>query len=97
VGYVEVEQFSLAGGVEPTDFAGRDAGLQAWSYVHRPGIVRRTTAIGEHGEVLVVTLFSGATPPEPVAAGDDDDSPPSVFTASIDGSTYRRSVYRDLD
>ncbi len=97
MGYVEVEQFVLAEGIGATAFAGRDAALQAWSYVHRAGIVRRTTALGEQGEVLVVTLFSGGAAPEPEVPDGDDASPLSVFTAAIDPSTYRRSVYRDLD
>lgn len=96
MGYVEVEQFSLAAGVGATAFAGLDAALQSWSYVHRAGLVRRTTALGDQGEVLVVTLFSGGTAPEPAttAAG---SGPLASFTAAIDASTYRRAVYRDLD
>jgi hypothetical protein len=96
VGYVEVEQFALVAGVESEEFSGRDAALQAWSYVHRPGMVRRTTALDDGGEVLVLTLFAGPSAPEPVVPGPPDE-PLAVFTAAIDASTYRRSVYRDLD
>jgi hypothetical protein len=95
VGYVEVEQFALAAGVGAEEFVGRDAAMQAWSYVHRPGLLRRTTARGDGGEVLVLTLHSGAGAPEPLASRSPDD-PLAAFTAAIDASTYRRSVYRDL-
>lgn len=96
MGYVEVEQFALVVGVAAEEFAVRDAALQSWSYLHRPGLLRRTTALGEHGEVLVVTLFAGASAPEPVAP-DEGAGPIASFTDAIDASTYRRSVYRDLD
>ncbi len=96
MGYVEVEQFALARGVGAEEFAGRDAALQAWSYLHRPGLLRRTTALGERGEVLVVTLFTGGSAPRPVVPR-EGAGPLTSFTEAIDASTYRRSVYRDLD
>lgn len=96
MGYVEVEQFELARGLGLEEFAGRDAALQAWSYLHRPGLLRRTTALGERGEVLVVTLFAGGSAPGP-AHPREDGGPLASFIDAIDASTYRRSVYRDLD
>jgi hypothetical protein len=96
VGYVEVEQFTLAQGVGAEEFAGRDAALQAWSYLHRPGLLRRTTALGEQGEVLVVTLFTGGSAPAP-AGPREGAGPLASFAEAIDAPTYRRSVYRDLD
>jgi hypothetical protein len=95
VGYVEVEQFALAPGVAAEEFASRDAALQAWSYVHRPGVIRRTMARADHGEVLVLTLFAAGSAPEPTAPGAADE-PLALFTAAIDAATYRRSVYRDF-
>jgi hypothetical protein len=96
VGYVEVEQFELAKDVEDDEFARRDAALQSWSYVHRPGLVRRTTARGEGRAVLVVTLFGGGEPPRPLEAG-PGDGPLAAFHAVVATSTYWRAVYRDLD
>jgi hypothetical protein len=93
MGYVEVEQFALASGVDAEEFARRDAALQAWSYVHRPGLVRRTTALGEDGEVLVLTVFHGSAAPMPASS---DADPLASFTEAIDASSYRRAVYRDL-
>ena len=92
MGYVEVEQFKMAGGVDAEEFVRRDAALQAWSYVHRPGLVRRTTALGADGEVLVLSVFHGA---EPTPASPDAVVLAS-FTEAIDASSYRRAVYRDL-
>ena len=72
MGYVVVEQFSLKPGIGEEDFAARDEALQAWSYTHRTGLVRRTTARDDDGGVLVLTLVGGAE--APAAPG----SPPPV-------------------
>ncbi len=89
MGTIELEQFSLREGVDRDQFLRLDEAAQAWAYRHRRGLVRRTTAMDGHGEVLVVTLFSGATEPpgEPIPA----------LEAAIDTATYRRSRYVDLD
>lgn len=93
MGWVEIEEFSLITGVDDAAFADRDAALQAWSYVHRPKLVRRTTAVAEGGKALVVTLFSGDTPPAPAPL---DDAPVAAFTQLVDAASYRRACYRDL-
>jgi len=97
MGYVEVEQFSLADGVTTEEFRRCDAELQAWSYVHRAGLVRRTTARDGDGGVLVVTLFSGSAEPLAVAGDALRAAPVATFGSSIDPGTYRRAVFRDLD
>jgi hypothetical protein len=95
VGYVVVEQFSLKEGIAAAEFATRDEALQAWSYVHCPGLARRTTARGDDGEVLVLTLLQGHD--APIAPGSPQDGAPAAFAEAIEPGTYRRSVYRDLD
>ena len=97
MGYIELEEFSLAEGVGTEEFAARDADLQAWSYLHRTGLVRRTTAIGDGGAVLVVTLFSGTEPPAASASVQGAPGPQGSFAAAVDHASYRRAVYRDLD
>jgi hypothetical protein len=97
VGYVEVEQFTLADGIDAHEFARLDTALQRWSYVHRPGLVRRTTALGEDRGVLVLTMFGGASVPTPTAGESAGEEPLASFTAAIDPVSYRRAVYRDLD
>ena len=96
MGYVEIEQFSLAEGVTAEEFRQRDADLQVWSYVHRDGLVRRTTAIDGDGGVLVVTLFSSTSEPLAVAGDAPNAAPVASFGASIDPATYRRAVFGDL-
>ncbi len=95
MGYVVVEQFSVKAGIAESDFAARDEALQAWSYVHCPGLVRRTTARDDAGGVLVLTLLSGADAPVP--PGSPQQGAPAAFAEAIEAGSYRRSVYRDLD
>jgi hypothetical protein len=97
MGYVEIEQFALVEGVRDEEFAGRDAAQQVWCYLHRTGLLRRTTARSEAGEVLVMTQFGGDAAPVPAVPERDGDGPLESFTAAIDPSTYRRAVYRSLD
>jgi hypothetical protein len=100
VAHIEIEQFALAPGVTRDSFSVLDDRLQAWSYVHRAGLRRRTTAFGDDGTVLVVTIFSGATSPPPLvldtAAGvtRDDDAVDGLRGAIKPGS-YRRNVFED--
>ncbi len=100
MGFIELEQFALAPGVTRDDFVVLDDRLQAWSYVHRDGLRRRTTAFGGDGTVLIVSLFSGATAPPPlvldaVAGVTRDDDPVDGLRGAIQPESYRRSVYED--
>jgi len=92
VGYVEIEEFSLQPVVSDEAFARLDDDLQVWSYRHREGLRRRTTARGAGREVLVVTLFGGDEPPSPAPP---DAAPVAAFIAAADPATYRRATYRD--
>lgn len=97
MGYVEVEAFELAPGIDEREFARRDAELQTWSYLHRQGLLRRTTARNQDGGVLVLCIFGGATAPRPAPTDAPLAEPLASFTEAIDPGTYRRAVYRDLD
>jgi len=92
VGRIELEQFSLAEGVTAEGFRALDEAAQAWCYVHREGLVRRTTALGQDGGVLVVTILSGSAPvPDAAPTGPIDLLAPAVAPA-----TYRWASFVDL-
>ena len=93
MGYIEIEAFSLDGAVSRAQFTALDEAVQAWCYGNRPGLARRSTAIDEGEGVLVVSVFGGATAPEPVVSLDDEVA---AFVAAIDPSTYRRRVFQNL-
>jgi hypothetical protein len=100
MGYIELEQFTLDQGVTADAFGVLDDDAQAWSHAHRAELRRRTTAFGEAGTVLVLTLFGGATPPAPLGFEASADAVPladaldALRRAMVPGS-YRRSVYED--
>ena len=92
--YVEVEQFSLREGASREAFLEADAAVQVWSYLSRPGLARRTTAVAPDGEILVTTVLFGTSPPPPAP-------PPSsageALADLIDAASYRCAVYDLLD
>jgi hypothetical protein len=100
MGYVELEQFTLAPDVTRDSFNALDDALQAWSYVHRARLLRRTTAFGDDGSVLVVTVFaSGAVPValelDAAARVEFVDEPVVGLRGAIAPGSYRRSVFED--
>lgn len=100
MGYLELEQFDLAPGVTQDAFSVLDDGMQAWSYVHREGLRRRTTAYGGDRGVLVVSVFGGSTPPvalelDAAAGGARGDDPLDALRGAIEPGSYRRSVFED--
>jgi hypothetical protein len=98
--YIELEQFRLAPGVMPAAFRELDDRLQAWSYLHRDGLQRRTTAFGDDRSVLVVTLFASGAAPRALELDaeehpDRDDGPVGALRGAIHPGSYRRAVFVD--
>ena len=58
---IEVESFTLAGGVSVEKFHSLDEQMQEWCYLNRPGIARRTVGVDANGKFIVVTLFGEAS------------------------------------
>ena len=54
---IEVETFSLVGGVPVEKFHSLDEQMQEWCYLNRPGLARRTVAVDANSKFIVVTLF----------------------------------------
>jgi len=54
---IEVETFTLVGGVSVEKFHSLDEQMQEWCYLNRPGLARRTVAVDANGKFIVVTLF----------------------------------------
>ena len=55
---IEVETFTLVGGVSVEKFHALDEAMQEWCYLNRPGLARRTVAVDADGKFIVVTLFA---------------------------------------
>ena len=58
---IEIETFTLVGGVSKEDFHSIDEQVQEWCYLNRPGLARRTVAVDANGKFIVVTLFGEAS------------------------------------
>ena len=58
---IEVETFTLVGGVSVETFHSLDEQMQEWCYINRPGLARRTVAVDANGKFIVVTLFGEAS------------------------------------
>ena len=54
---IEVETFTLVGGVSVEKFHSIDEQMQEWCYLNRSGLARRTVAVDTNGKFIVVTLF----------------------------------------
>lgn len=99
MGYIELEQFVLGAGLTRDEFCALDDAMQAWSYTHRAGLARRTTAFGEDNSVLVVTLHHA--PPSPLGLdGAAADAPVTAdpldrVHRAIEPGSYRRQVFED--
>jgi hypothetical protein len=58
---IEVETFTLVGGVSVEKFHLLDEQMQEWCYLNRQGLARRTVAVDANGKFIVVTLFGEAS------------------------------------
>ncbi len=94
---VEVTTFKLAPGVTEPDFLAADAEVQTSFAYLQPGLVRRTTARGEGGEWLVVTLWSSAPDAEAAASRSDQDPAARAFWALVDRASVTTRRYETLD
>lgn len=89
---LEIETFALEPGTGHDTFRGLDEAMQEWCYLNRTGLARRTTARGDNGTYVVVTLFADASQadagylrsPHPVV---------TAWNAVIAGSTRSVAVY----
>lgn len=101
MGFIELEQFALAGDVTTDAFGALDDRVQAWSYAHRVGLRRRTTAFGDDSTVLVVSVFSGSSAPGALGLDDEGqspgaaDDPVAALRQAIEPGTYGRTLYED--
>jgi hypothetical protein len=93
VATVEIEVFSLRAGTTRETFLAVNDAYQAWSYVHRPGLARRTVAF--EGDSWLVNSFWAS---RKQAENEPSDAVPEVaaWCAAIDDSSYRRRLFKTL-
>lgn len=93
---IELTTFRLRDGIEDAAFLAADRAVQA-ELSWRQGFVRRTTARGEAGGWLVMTLWR--SPGDADGANDEaaGDGPAGSFGALVDASSKTSDRYFSLD
>lgn len=84
----EITTFRLADGVDEAAFLDLDARVQTEFASFQPGFVRRTTARGDDGRWVVVTLWGSVGDADACAAQAGDDAAGAAFLAAIDPPSW---------
>ncbi len=82
---IEITTFRLVDGADDADFVEADKRFQQEVAYQQPGLARRTTARGEGGEWVVVTLWSTEPPADP------------PLPDLVDPASVRTTRYLELD
>jgi hypothetical protein len=96
---IEVLTFRLDSRTEEAEFLAADKRVQTEFFYHQPGLVRRTTARGEDGEWLVVSLWGSQANADAAGSLSGSSSSPAVsdFVRLIDAGTVETRRYSTLD
>lgn len=89
---LEVETFTLKPETDALVFRALDEAMQEWCYVNRFGLARRTTARGDNGSYVVITLFGDASQARRDYFNHDDDVV-RAWSSSIEESSRTSTVY----
>jgi hypothetical protein len=94
---VEITVFRLAEGVADDEFLSLDAAAQT-EFAHlQPGIIRRTTARGDDGRWVVVTLWGSAEAADAAAAAAPSHPAGAAFLAAIDPPAWAGDRFTTID
>jgi hypothetical protein len=88
---IEIQRFRLSPGVDRAAFVEADGRAQVDVAYRQPGLVRRTTASGDDGSWLVITLWVSATHAEAAV------SPLEQLASFVDGKTIETARYTTID
>lgn len=94
---IEVATFRLAAGVEEDDFVAAHARAQTEFFNLQSGLLRRTTARGDDGTWIVITLWSDADAATAAAHAAAADPAPLALADRVDDVTLDVRRYRELD
>jgi hypothetical protein len=93
---IEITTFRLTEAADEAAFLSADQIVQA-ELAPREGFLRRTTARGDDGVWLVLTLWRSATNADDSAQTTFEDPAAAAFTEIVDGTTVETERYRALD
>ncbi len=93
---IEIVRFRLAPGTDPASFVQADKAFQEDFAYHQPGLVRRTTARGDAGWV-VITLWRSEEDARGAAARASQDPAARRLHDLIDQASVQTERYGELD
>jgi hypothetical protein len=93
---IETLTFKLADDEDVNKFLEADRRVQWEAAAKCAGLLRRTTARGDNGEWIVVTLWRSTADAEAATAAADQPATDAFF-ALVDSSSVRTSRYLSLD
>jgi hypothetical protein len=94
---VEIATFRLSATVEERAFLEADEQVQQAFFPYRDGAVRRTTARGQDGTWLVLTMWGSLENAVSADAASGSDDACRAFAAMIDTDSMRVERYETLD
>lgn len=94
---IETLTFRLRPAVDDATFLAADRAVQTDFIPNHPGFLRRTTARGEDGEWIVVTLWASEDDAEASAARGVDHLVTARFMAMLESTSVATRRWRTLD
>jgi hypothetical protein len=94
---IEIRTFRLADPAGEPAFLDADRRAQVDFCYQQPGLVRRTTARGEDGGWIVITLWQSASDADAAADRATDDPATAAFDALVDTSSARTDRFIELE
>lgn len=94
---IETMTFRLRPGADESQFRAVDQRVQTDFAYQQPGLLRRTTARGPHGDWLVVDLWASEQEADAMSARWDAAPLPAEFMSYVDAASVDVRRYTPLD
>jgi heme-degrading monooxygenase HmoA len=94
---IEIMRFRLPPDGDEAAFLAADRRVQEEFVYQQPGLTRRTTARGERGDWIVITMWRSAADADAFEARAEHDELPRSFWAMLDRSSLSVERYQELD
>jgi hypothetical protein len=94
---IEMMRFRLAPGVTTEEFLKADKALQSDFAYQQPGLLRRTTAVDDEGNWIVIDLWRSQADSDACSQRWDDDEVAQRLADLMDKGSTRIERYKTLD
>jgi heme-degrading monooxygenase HmoA len=94
---IEIMRFRLPPDGDEAAFLAADRRFQEEFVYQQPGLTRRTTARGERGDWIVITMWRSAADADACDAQAEHDEVTRAFRVLLDSSSLSVERYQELD